>query len=96
MYIFKILKIVSQVLKLASKFLVPTTLELFRRACISVSAVVVEQDIEDVILLQFKGFWGCGAGNPLSINVKFGVEIAVAGAIRVLFKLNVVSFICKS
>ena len=80
---------------LALKFLVPTTLGLFRRACISISAVVVEQDIEDVILLQFKGFWGCGAGNPLSINVKFGVEIAVAGAIRVLFKLYVVSFICK-
>ena len=92
MYIFKI---VSQVLKLASKFLVPTTLELFRRACISVSAVVVEQDIKDVILLQFKGFWGCGAGNPLSILVKSDVEKAVVGAVRVLFKLYVVSFILE-
>ena len=80
---------------LALKFLVPTTLGLFRRACISVSGVVFEHDFDDFILLQFKGFWGCGAGNPRSILVKSDVGKAVVGATRVLFKLYVVSFICQ-
>ena len=95
MYIFKILKIVSQVLKLASKFLVPTTLGLFRRACISDSAALLDHDFDDFILLQFKSFWGCGAGDPLSIPHKSNVVKAITGAMRVLFKLYVVSFMCK-
>ena len=80
---------------LALKFVVSTTLGLFRWACTSVSGVVVEHDFDDFILLQFKGFWGCGAGNPLSILVKSDVEKAVVGAVRVLFKLYVVSFILE-
>ena len=54
-----------------------------------------EHDFDDFILVQFKGFWGFVAVKPLSILVKSDVEETIAGAMRVLFKLYVVSFICK-
>ena len=76
------------------KFLSLTILKPFRRACISVSAALLDHDFDDFILHQFKGFWGFVTVKPLSILEKSDVEKAVASTMRILLKLyDVVSFI---
>ena len=64
-----------------------------RLTCISVSASLFDENFDDVILLQFKDFWGIFSFNPFSIHKKSEVPEAVTSSNRVLFKWYAVSFI---
>ena len=62
-------------------------IRLFSRTCISVSASLIDVNFDDVILIQFKDFWGIFSFNPFSIQSKKSeVPEAVTSATRELFK----------